>query len=244
MKSIRTAWKRSGLTQREFAAEAGFSLTTLKRYMHAKQVPAGRLAAVRNVAYVHSHTQRQIERRNQRLRATAIRREAIAKARQDYRPLRFVDLNGHVREVSGKTAGSIRAGYIQANANRVRLGLPEISPRGFYGNPEKLPNILRHQNSRRFLASRRQNGREGFKAAIHTGLEYANIQQQDIQTVMDALNRMNSRELDAMYRFASNEHWFILISPPAEGNKMPAAPDVSGVFAYLGLARHSLNIKL
>ena len=244
MKSIRTAWKRSGLTQRQFAREAGFSLTTLKRYMKAKQVPMGRLAAVRNVAYVHSHTQRQIERRNQRLRATAIRKESMAKARQDYRPLKFVDLNGHASVVSGKQAGRIRAGYIQANANRARLGLPGISPSGFYGNPEKLPNILRHQNSRRFLESRRENGRKGFKASIHTGLEYANVHPQDIQDVMDALNKMNSRQIDAMYRFASNEHWFILISPPAEGDKMPAAPDVSGVFAYLGLARHNLNIKL
>jgi len=244
MKSVRNAWKRSGLTQKQFAAEAGFSVSTLKRYMHSVKVPRFRQAAIRNVTFVHTHSSRAVARRNERLRATAIRREAMARAREDTSEMKFSDLSGNIRTLSGRKAGQVRAAYIQANANRVKLGLPEISQRGYYGDPEKLLGVLRHKNSLRSLQSRQENGRRGFKASIRTGLEYAIVPPKQIQQVMDILNRMNNRQIDAMYRVAANESWFILISPPAEGSKLPAAPDVSGIFAYLGLERNKLNIKL
>ena len=244
MRSIRDAWERSGLTQAEFAARAGFSARTLRRYINATSVPLTRRRKIAYVSYAATHTPRQLSKRNQRIRATAQRKAEIQRAKRNESPISFRKLNGEIVTVSGRLAGRIRAGYVRANQNKRRLGQPPVSPEGYYGDPEKLPGILRRSYSLKALRNRQSAGREGFKKSIKTGLQYANVLPEDIEAVMEKLNSMSDEEIDRMYRTAVQESWDIITSPVDEDTKMPKVPDVSGVFAWLGMNRTRLNIKL
>ncbi len=244
MRSIRDAWERSGLTQAEFAARAGFSARTLRRYINATSVPLTRRRKIAYVSYAATHTQRQLSKRNQRIRATAQRKAEINKARQNETPIVFRRLNGEQVTVTGRQAGRIRAAYVRANQNRRRLGQPPISAAGYYGDPSKLPGILRRSHSLKALRKRQSAGREGFKKSIKTGLQYANVLDEDIQAIMDKLNSMSDDQVDELYRKAVQESWDIITSPVDEDTKMPKVPDVSGLFAWLGMSRTRLNIKL
>lgn len=244
MRSIRDAWERSGLTQAEFAARAGFSARTLRRYINAKSVPMVRRRTISYVSFAATHTQKQVTRRNQRVRATAIRQAEVNKARQDESPIVFHRLNGERVTVTGRKAGTIRAAYVRANQNRARLGQPSISSRGYYGDPDKLPGILRRSHSLKALRHRQSAGREGFKKSIKTGLQYANVLPEDIEAVMNKLDSMSDDKVDELYRKAVQESWDIITSPVDEDTKMPKVPDVSGLFAWLGMSRTRLNIRL
>lgn len=244
MKSIENAWRRSGLTQKAFAARIGVSDRTLRRYIRAAHVPVARREAAYRVAYEAKHTAKQAAQRNARVAETARRRAEVQKAREDTRPLKFADLQGHLTVVTGRRAGQLRAAYVRANQNRRSVGLPEISPRGYYGDVDKLGQVLKQKQSRKFLLERREAGREGFKKSIRTGLEYANVQPSQIADIMEALGKMSAKDLDGMYRQASLEAWDIITSPPSDDAHLPTLPDVSGLFAYLGVERKRLNIKL
>lgn len=244
MKSIESAWRRSGLTQNEFAARAGISARTLRRYIKAPSVPKYRRAAIANVSFEATHTPRQIARRRERLQVTANRRARVEAARQDTRPLKFVTLSGEATTVTGRRAGEIRAAYESTNQKRARMGLPSLSPSGYYGDPGKVLHVLRSKQTLKALRSRQTAGREGFKKSVRTSLQYANVDPGQIRDIMERLEQKSGAEIDELYRMASRESWDIITSPVDEGTHLPKVPDVSGIFAWLGVERKRLNIKL
>lgn len=244
MRSIRREWELSGLTQDEFASRAGFSARTLRRYINSPKVPMARRRTISYVSFAARHSPAEVARRNRRVHETAQRRNAVERAKSDTSPISFVKLSGERVTIEGRQAGRIRAAYVRANQNRARAGQPAITPAGYYGDPDKILGILRRSQSLKALNSRQSAGREGFKKAIRTGLQYANVLPEDIEQVMGELDRKSGDEIDAMYRQAVQESWDIITSPVDDDTKMPKVPDVSAVFSWLGMTRSRLNIKL
>lgn len=247
MSSIRRDWEKSGLSQKEFAQATGVSLSTIKRYMKkpSSQVSRDFRRRSADVAYAATHTSRQVARRAERLAATERYRAEYQAAKADTSPLTWTRLrDGGTETVSGRLAGDIRAAYVKANHNRVRLGYEPLKVGGYYGSVDKLLPALRHKQTVKALKANKNRARTGFMKSLLVGLERGGVDTDTLDAAEDMLRRMSGADIDDLYQKTLAEDWDVVRSPVDAVTKQPVAPDVTGILDYLGLKKTTLDIKL